>query len=386
LLCGDAVRRVVKREDEMPAVRTPTTPPVMESLQVLRALAALIVVMIHVEGEAIHRFGKSPLPQFVGGGIIGVDVFFCLSGFIMYYTMHGKFGTQGTVLGFLQKRFLRIYPVYWVATVLTLLVGYWEPRVVDWRALNPIMVAKSLMLFPQGIAPVLRQGWTLVHELKFYVVFGLLLILPHRRSIPLFWVWAVGSAATLVLSVVSGRWLVEDGVGRIVNYLLHPVNLEFLSGILAAWVVLHKRTTAWLDAGLLAVGVVWAGIVTHYFWALKPDTKYHAVILFALPSFLLVLGATLVERRWRPEIPRWLVKLGDASYSTYLFHELLIPTAIWHVLPGGASPWGRTLFSLALVAVLHGIGMAAHLWLEVPILGLGRKVFPGLQGTRKPIG
>ncbi len=265
----------------------------MESLQVLRAMAALIVVMIHVDGPVIRRFGERSLPQFVEGGYIGVDVFFCLSGFIMYYTMHGQFGVGRVVEGFLQRRLLRIYPIYWVATALTLLVGTWEVRLVEWREFSSMMLAKSCLLLPQGVSPVLHQAWTLVHEVKFYLVFGTLLFLPWRRAAWVLWLWSLGSAGTLVVSMLWGGLLTGSGVGRGVNYLFHPANLEFASGILAAWVVLNRRTAAWVDVGLLVAGAIWAGVATHGFWALKPDTKYHALLLFAVPSFLLVLGATL---------------------------------------------------------------------------------------------
>lgn len=359
-----------------------TPPRVMESLQVLRALAALIVVMIHLDGQLIRKFGAASMPSFVKGGYIGVDVFFCLSGFILYYTMHGQFGVGGVTWGFLLRRFLRIYPIYWVATVVTFLLSLWERELVDWRWINPMMVVKSILLVPQGVPPVVHQGWTLVHEVKFYVVFGCLLWLSRRKAMWLLWLWVVGSVLTLGWSVVDARWLGESGLGRVVSYVWHPANLEFASGILAAWVVLHRRTAAWVDVGLLVMGVGGAAVVMQWFQVLKPDTKYHALLLFAVPSFLMVLGATLVERRWRPAIPRWLVVLGDASYSTYLFHELFVGIPVWRFLPAGTGPETRMWVGYALVLVAVAGGHGIHRWLEAPILEAGRRWLRRLDHRR----
>lgn len=152
----------------------------LESLQVLRALAAMIVVFCHINGAINDRFLVKPLGTLLDGGYIGVDLFFCLSGFIMYYTSRDRIGVRGAVWEFILRRILRIYPLYWLLTFLTIGVAQFESHLVnDWK-LNFPYVLKSLLLVPQPFAPVMYQAWTLVHEVKFYAIFAGLMLLPTR--------------------------------------------------------------------------------------------------------------------------------------------------------------------------------------------------------------
>lgn len=339
----------------------------LRTLQVLRGLAALIVVFGHVAMFVTERFSVKPLPRFIDAGGIGVDVFFCLSGFIMYYTSHGKIGVRGAAGEFLTRRLLRIYPLYWLVTFVALAVEVLDPRLVSSWKQGAGFVLKSLLLLPQNASPVISPAWTLVHEVKFYVIFGVLMVFPYRWARVGVACWMAGSFAVLVMSLLGIDWLSRSLAGRAVNYLWHPASLEFGAGILAAWVVLRVRTAAWLDVCCLLAGMMAVVVLMQFNAFFKPDTKYFAVVLYAVPTFLLVLGATLVERRWQPAMPRWLTFLGDASYSTYLTHYVLIPTLVWHAMPAGASPALCTLLTCAFAIGLHVVGALTHWTLEAPM-------------------
>ena len=112
-------------DPETPA--TTALPKTLLSLQVLRGVAALLVVFTHLSEAFQNRLGQHPFPAAVGSGRIGLDIFFVLSGFIMYWTSRDEFGVSGRGRPFLLRRALRIYPVYWVVTGLTLLAGVVEP-------------------------------------------------------------------------------------------------------------------------------------------------------------------------------------------------------------------------------------------------------------------
>ncbi len=345
----------------------PALPRNLESLQVLRGFAALLVVMIHVSGTIEHRFGIKLLPGFVDAGMIGVDIFFCLSGFIMYYTANAGFGLPGESRRFLLRRFFRIYPVYWVVTAITLAVGLWETRVMGGYGLSWLSAFKSVLLLPQNTSPIVGQGWTLVHEVRFYATFGLLLLLPRLWALRGMIAWGVLSFGVLLLSYRDTDWLNGSLLGRGVNYLFHPGSMEFVLGVGAAWIVLHRKTTSVFDAVVLAAGVIGTLVVVQWFGLLKPDTKYFAITLFAVPSFLLVLGSTLAERRWLPKVPRLAVTLGDASYSTYLTHILVLEPFVWHALPANTGKTGLVIIAWLLVIVLHVVGVGFYLWIEGPL-------------------
>jgi exopolysaccharide production protein ExoZ len=337
------------------------------TLQVLRGLAALIVVFGHVALHVSYRFSVKPLPRFIDGGGIGVDIFFCLSGFIMYYTSHLQIGVRGAAAEFLTRRLLRIYPLYWVVSLLAMLVEVLDPRMVSSWGQSPTFVLKSLLLLPQNGPPLIVSAWTLVHEVKFYAIFAALMLFPQRLARVGLAGWMAGSFGVLLLSMFGIDWLDRSLVGRAVNYIWHPASLEFGAGIVAAWVVLHVRTAAWVDVGIVALGLVAVVLLMQFNSFFMPDTKYFAVIMYAVPTFLLVLGATLVERRWHPVMPRLLTFLGDASYSTYLTHLVLIPTLVWHAIPAGASKGLCTLLTCAFGVGLHIFGALTYWSLEAPM-------------------
>ena len=325
------------------------------------------MVFGHVAMFVTERFSVKPLPRFIDAGGIGVDVFFCLSGFIMYYTSHRKIGVRGAAGEFLTRRLLRIYPLYWLVTIVALAVEVLDPRLVSSWKQGAGFVLKSLLLLPQDASPVLPPAWTLVHEVKFYVIFGVLMVFPIRWARVGVAGWMAGSLAVLVMSLLEIDWLSRNLVGRAVNYLWHPASLEFGAGIVAAWVVLRVRTAAWVDVGTLLAGFLSVVVLMQFNEFFKPATKYFAVVMYLVPTFLLVLGATLVERRWRPAMPRWLTFLGDASYSTYLTHYVLIPTLVWHAMPAGASRVECTLWTCAFAIGLHVVGALTHWSLEAPM-------------------
>ena len=74
----------------------------LSSIQVLRGIAAVMVVMFHGLGFQI--------------GSSGVDIFFVISGFIMFHTNRNAFGLTGAAILFFKRRLLRIAPLYWLCT------------------------------------------------------------------------------------------------------------------------------------------------------------------------------------------------------------------------------------------------------------------------------
>lgn len=285
----------------------------------------------------------------------------------MYFTAHRGFGEPGACHTFLVRRFLRIYPVYWIVTLLTVLVGFFEPHVLGGHGLNWTTAWKSALLIPQNFSPIVGQGWTLVHEVKFYAIFGLLLLFRRAVALRIAFVWAAISAAVLGLSYFDTNWLTHTTSGRIINYVFHPGSLEFALGMFAAHVTLNWKTHAKLDVIILLAGIASTAWVMQWFYDLKPDTKYFAITLFTVPSFLLVLGCTLTERRWSPSFPRVLVRMGDASYATYLTHILLLEPVVRHVIPEHTPTPALRWSAYGMVIALNSVGYLFYRQIEGPL-------------------
>ena len=156
------------------------------SLQALRAIAALLVVFAHsmtqinmakdIDGQVGYT-----MRAFESLGGLGVYVFFIISGYIMSYTTNTKQNGVYVSLVFLKKRFLRVYPVYWIC--LTMLVIGWGMGVfLKSHEYSISKIISSYLLIPfvdsesDSINPMLSQGWTLMYEVFFYLTFSLLLL------------------------------------------------------------------------------------------------------------------------------------------------------------------------------------------------------------------
>lgn len=198
----------------------------LEAVEALRRLAALLVVVGHVLGDAVH-FG-------VGPGVVpdwqvwdaGLDIFFVIGGFIMVWT----FGDAGAVRDFVVRRLSRIVPLYWVVTGVTaLLLPLW-PGLFDRSTFGWSHLALSLLFAPHDtpggeLLPMVGVGWTLNYEMFFYLVFGVGLLFPI----------AVGLGLGLVVLVMVGSFLgaalAPSDEPAVVRFLADPIVLDFLLGV-----------------------------------------------------------------------------------------------------------------------------------------------------------
>lgn len=159
--------------DVSSASRRPGVPTYV-GVQYLRALAAIAVVVFH----AAERYGVD-----FSQGARGVDVFFVISGFIMWTVTTGR---PATPAGFLLDRVRRIVPLYWVATFVLIGATLLGVAPTGQNDLSLGSVLKSLLFIPYVGAgavhawPILGPGWTLNFEMFFYGVFALFLFAPAR--------------------------------------------------------------------------------------------------------------------------------------------------------------------------------------------------------------
>jgi exopolysaccharide production protein ExoZ len=313
----------------------PTIPPKQSKLtiniiQALRAIAALLVVSTHVESMLrenpntpdpwVSRFGG-----LTGFGGVGVDIFFVISGFIMVYVGVRYFRREGSVKDFLLRRMLRIYPIYWLATLLLVLAASaktllgllagksWAQSLdfdLQWHRL-----LGALTLFPTynevgNIQPILGVGWSLSYEVFFYLVFALAVWIGFRWA-PLV---VIAFFALLVFAPLP------LGDSTLITFLRNPILLEFPLGMLIGYmVILGKRPPSWILLSSIILGL--AGFLISIIFNF--DYHYH-YLYWGIPSALLVFGLVFWEIQHGLQIPAFLVKLGDASYSIYLIHTTVI--------------------------------------------------------------
>jgi exopolysaccharide production protein ExoZ len=323
----------------------------LRSIQILRAAAALSVALFHAAQW-------SHLDLAVGAA--GVDVFFVISGFVLWAACESR---PTTPAAFLMARAERILPLYWIATLAVAAVVLWRPAALPIVHPGAGHLVLSLLLVPHndpagGPFPFLPTGWTLTYEAFFYAVMALALAAPKDRR------WTILSAVLVAASLIG------FGYHGWYTLLANPLLLEFLAGaaLARAWLKgSFARLPAWSGWGLIAGGLVI--LFAQQFGGLRDD--FLRPFVWGPPAVMIVAGALKLEANGRigsGRLARAFVAQGDASYSLYLVQAPAIAAFAW-LTP--AWPDGlRAPVSLVLAVALGWLCWAA---LERPImLALGR--------------
>ena len=144
----------------------------IDSLQIGRGIAALLVVLHHATGLVSLNGAGSFAGNFFEGGAAGVDFFFVLSGFIIFHRHAREFGQPDKLAEYGWRRLARVFPVYWIVSLAILPLYFLVPGYGIPNGTDPQVIASSLLLLPMNHGPILFVGWTLTHELWFYLLFA----------------------------------------------------------------------------------------------------------------------------------------------------------------------------------------------------------------------
>jgi len=336
----------------------------LRSIQILRAVAACLVVFGHVLHETVEigmHSGRPPLNIGIIDWGIGVDIFFVISGFIMIYTTAELFGQPGATRTFLMRRIIRIVPLYWLITAGLILTYLVAPKVLNvpiegWRS-----IVTSFFFIPDlrgngEVRPIMALGWSLNYEMFFYAIFAVCLLAPLRRAT----VYLVGFFVGI--SIVGAAVKMPSIA---LTYWTDSIVLEFLFGALLALACRAKvaisPAAAWT---LIALGVVLA-VALGPFWG--ANQMLPRFVAGGLPATLIVAAAAFGPRLSASWIVTPLVVLGDASYSLYLTHPFALRPMrnVWMALDGGSLPFG--LYAIICLPVAIAAALVVYRWIERPI-------------------
>lgn len=329
------------------------SPHTILPIQYLRGIAAAMVVYHHTRGQ-INSF-EPLLPGTFGQ--LGVDIFFVISGFIMFVTTARTPISSGE---FVMRRIIRVAPLYWLLTCLMCAAWILFPSLFKTLIVTPYTFFQSLLFvphyslsFPNQVLPLLVPGWTLNYEMFFYLIFAIALILPRQYLL-------VSAAICICLAVSIGIWWGPINSALLTTY-TSLLLLEFVAGMLIGkvWLDYQRGTATHIGASIFVFG---CGILfvnnTH-----------------AISNFFDILGAAFIVAgslnfgllQWKNSL---LKILGDASYAIYLSHvfTLGIIRSIWVEIFGNEG----TLFNaigFATVAMIGCliVGVLVYACLEKPI-------------------
>lgn len=334
----------------------------LASIQMLRAIAALGVVVYHAQVMLHHNAGY--VYQEHNTGAAGVDIFFIISGFIMYFTNRNAFGKPGASGDFLLRRIIRIVPTYWAYTTLVTLLLIFLPQLFqDMKFGLPEAIGSYLFLLfvnTNGqVGPNIGVGWTLSFEMYFYLLFSLFLFFPRRLLlIGLGTIFACGMIARQLFSEIPLE-------GQLFT---NPLLLEFFLGCCIGALTCNKRFPSTLIAiGLCGFGVM-AILVAGQMNLLGDRFDPQRIVVFGIPAACVVYGAVALEAQKLLNVPSILSALGDSSYSMYLIQVFTIPVVGkgWKVLglANHVGPWAALIFA---IAVTIGVAHILYLIFERPM-------------------
>ena len=332
----------------------------LDNIQALRGVAAFSVMLAHLF-QIEKKYSAAPvLPEAFNFGMAGVDLFFLISGFIMIYISQKLGAGLTSARQFIFARITRIYPLYWTVSFVLLILYFIRPDMVFGSSQDPNLV-KSFFLWPDTAPPLLNLGWTLIHEMGFYLVFALLLCLPSRlRPLGLL---SWGSLVGL------GIWQGWNLVGPMADLFFHPLTYEFLIGAAVGYLYLYSpKIPAWT---FLLLGVfltllsmsLWDATAFQLF-----ENDWARILYLSIPLGLVLIGALYLERHGR-NAPHWLIKLGDWSYSLYLTHVLSLSLIgrIWAGFTPTSLGVNLTVLILMLLFAVLVSGLTYKL-IEQPLL------------------
>lgn len=281
-------------------------------LQIYRGLASALVVIHHISASSVYYVRYPIFGDIFHVGWSGVDFFFVLSGFIITNVHFNDIGNSFKLPTYFLKRFARIYPTYWIIASLSLfLLFVMGKKEINGEALSFVYILKSYMLVPSLYAPFVGVAWSLCFEVFFYVMFALFIWKGFKVLYYLMGIYLI--VLYLNFYTIEGNSLLK--------FLCNGYHIEFVFGCIVA--VFSKKVNYSHAKILLYLGVVlFAFTYIMSYLNFLEKISLASRFLFGIASSLIILGSLKVNTRYGYKS---LVLLGDASFSLYLVHTLIIP-------------------------------------------------------------
>ncbi|MFT3907825.1 MAG: acyltransferase [Ferruginibacter sp.] len=286
------------------------------NLDYLRGLAAFGIMIYHYTAAL---YGAHSAATFLGRlGMYGVSIFYILSGLTLYLVYHSKMtGSKNDILAFAKKRFFRIYPLLWLATISSIIISKTSPDI-----LRLILNLTGLFGFIKWDASMAIGTWSIGNELVFYAFFPVFIILMNKSK-----------AGLAVLSfIIAGVYLYfafciidpNKTLAEQWNNYINPLNqlFLFLGGFLTGMIFKNINISTTINLAILC-----CGLGLFIFYPASGDkiailTGFNRII-FTVSSFLICLGFFKTTIKFPHIIHKPLTWPGEASYSVYLLHMLV---------------------------------------------------------------
>lgn len=341
------------------------------NIQILRAIAALLVVHAHAAGAAGLNLSWD-------GGAHGVDLFFVISGYIIAYV------SSLDADRFMLRRLIRIVPIYWSSTIALYALLLVAPHLFRSASADVELLVKSLLFLPDGTHvqtsdgiphPTLAGGWTLNYEMYFYVVFAIALQVAPRAPIAL-----ASFAIVIVVFVVNTTGLDRYPEAHFYGY---PIVFEFVFGMFAFHVVRwRERIAKKFRPSIFEKWTLMAVVIVGFLLLAFSEAVFGEArrwIVAGIPSFFVLVAAVVLERVHGLRVEnRFALLVGEASYVLYLIQAYVIYGMTRLVLSDVSfTEIAGQLMTIPLLAFATIVAVGVYRFYEQPLLRLLKKRFLG---------
>jgi exopolysaccharide production protein ExoZ len=287
----------------------------LDILQILRGIAALMVVIHHTVGSLnyYHNINNNVLNALGKFGKFGVDFFFILSGFIISYATYYKYKSPNNLQNYIKNRLIRVYiPYFPIGITMYILYTYFPGFSNNQR---DISFLTTLTLLPNG-NPALSVAWTLTFELFFYFVFAITFF--SRKSWNYFVViWTI----VILLFNYTNLNTAVFSQNAIFRVFISTYNLEFIIGyLLSLLIIIYQIKISLKQISIVIVLLFLAFLLPNFFSIITP--YFYSNFLFSCFSFLMLY---ILINIYNKKVNQYSIMMfiGNASYSIYLIHNPL---------------------------------------------------------------
>jgi peptidoglycan/LPS O-acetylase OafA/YrhL len=351
-------------------------------IDALRGCAVLAVMAVHVGG---HSAPPEWLHKISSSGNYGVQLFFVLSAFTLFASMHSRRGRdRHPTAAFFVRRFFRIAPLFWLAAAFyTGLHGLGSsprnPEAGAWQILATLGFLHGW--HPTSINSVVPGGWSIAVEMNFYLLLPLCFVLIDslKRAVVAF---VIAAPVSIAVSVLMKRWLISghhmdsDSIVHFTYYWFPRQAPVFLLGFMLFFLIGragHADARA-KQVGLRLIAVAALGLSV---LSLLGDRVPLAYLAFSAGWMLLALGLSRYPTKLI--VNPLLRHYGEVSFSAYLTHFFVLDVLsepLMHLLDDVGVSTNSSLRFAALYAVCFCVTLLlstlTHRLIEVPGQHLGR--------------
>lgn len=372
-------------------------------IQALRGLAAIVVAIYHTTSHVPVGPENATSQWFFASGPAAVDLFFMLSGFVMVLSTQNAASTLSNTFQFWINRFLRIWPTYFVITLLFCLTEvivrkYMKASLIaDWElhAWTMTGIVRSMLFLPLDYASgapyfggaVLHVGWTLNYEMYFYFILGCSLLFGRYRWLAFFsWIGITLLAPIFLITPwqhVFDVTAYHDFRPGYVNLMTSPIIWDFVAGVIIGLVYVSRLRIR--NIQVLYMALMLASCIT--IWNILGGMPRHFGFQFwSGPIALTFFFLALLNKEKEIAIPAPFMWLGKVSFSLYLVHPLVIAPAYFLTRGTEIEKYTHDFpFTMLVTATSIALGWISHELLELRLSTvlkrkiLGNRLTPPLK-------